>query len=301
MIRRGAILRVALLVFALSSSGCRWLPPSPPLVSSTGTPLSIDDERASRVLETYLEATRDRRGLRGSARVALSGPDFKLNRPQRIVVERPARIRFEILGLFDQLAAVLVTDGRRFGFFEASSGQISRGRVSSRLLWNLAKIDLSPEEVVGLLLGTPEPAPGLARASVWLEPDGRLAMAFAWPSEARPEPCRADLTRGLFERDCFVPQAALAFGGEVFFCDEAGYLVEQRSLEADGLIRFRASFDRYEVLEGADGVNFPMRVTIRSPGVDSLARFEWKRVMLASELSDRLFRLPLRRSPGMGG
>ncbi|MBJ20371.1 MAG: hypothetical protein GY910_20135 [bacterium] len=301
MIRRGSIPWIALLLLALTIAGCRWSPPPPRLLASTtGAPLAIDDARAERVLETYLDLIEGRRALRGSARVALSGPDFKLNRPQRVIVERPARLRFEILGLFDQLAAVLVTDGRRFGFFDAASGQISRGPVSAHLLWDLAKIDLSPEEAVGLLLGTPEPVPGLARSAVWLEPDGRIALAFAWPLEQWPGHCEADLRRGLVQRDCFVAEAALAGGGEVFFFDEGARLVELRSLESDGLVRFLVLFEQYEALEGGSGMVFPKRVTIRSPSAGSEARFDWKRVMLASELSDRLFRLPEQRNSGRG-
>lgn len=270
------------------------------LVSTTGTPLAIDDARAERALTSYLETVAGRSGMRGSARVALSGPEFKLNRPQRVVVERPARLRFEILGLFDQLAAVLVTDGRRFGFFDASTGQISRGRVSPSLLWDLARIDLTPEEAVALILGIPEPTPGIARSAVWLEPDGRVALAFAWPLDDPSSPCQSDPERALFEPTCFVEEAALAEGGEVFFFDAEGRLVEMRSLEAEGVIRFRVLFERYEALEGEGGVIFPKRVTIRSPGVDSEARFDWKRVMLASELSDRLFTLPERRNRRQG-
>jgi len=298
-VSRGAPVRpVALILLALFLAGCRGTQPL--LISTTGTPLAIDDARAGRVLETYLASSEHRNGLRGSARVAISGPDFKLNRPQRIVVERPARLRFEILGLFDQLVAVLATDGGRFGFYDASTGEISRGRVSSSLLWDLAKIDLSPDEAVGLLLGAPLPASGLARAGVWLEPNGRMALAFAWPTEASPRSCQTDPTRGLFDRACFVGEAALARGGEVFFFDTEGKLVELRSLEFEGVIRFRVLFEQYEPLEGADGVLFPMRITIRSPGVESEARFDWKRVMLASELSDRLFTLPERRKSGQG-
>lgn len=299
MIRRGgSIFPIALLLLLLLLGGCRSAPRL--VISTTGTPLAVDDARANRVLETYLAAIEGRSGLRGSARVAISGPDFKLNRPQRIVVERPARLRFEILGLFDQLAAVLVTNGHHFGFFDAVTGEISRGRVSSSLLWDLAKIDLLPDEAVGLILATPEPAAGLARAAVWLEPDARIALAFAWPSEEPREACLADPTSRLFDRDCFVEQDALAEGGEVFYFDAEGKLVELRALESDGLIRFRVVFEQYEAIDGADGVFFPKRVTIRSPSVDSEARLDWKRVMLASDLSDRLFRLPERRKTGQG-
>ncbi len=271
------------------------------LVSKAGTPLAIDDERADRVLGEYLGTLDSRRGLRGSARVALTGPDFQLNRPQRIVVERPASLRFEILGLFDQLAAILATDGREFGFFEAATGEITRGRVSPSLLWDLAKIDLSPEEAVGVLLGTPEPAPGVGRSAVWLEPDGRIALAFAWPSEDPSAACLSGGPSALFDPACFVGEAALAEGGEVFFFDEAGRLVELRSLEGAGEVRLRVLFEQYEPLDGADGVIFPKRVTVRSPAALSEARFDWKRVMFATDLSDRLFVLPEPRSAGRGG
>lgn len=294
----GIALLLLLMTGSLVLTGCRTAPPGPLLVSTTGMPLAIDDARANRVLEDYLATLEARRGLRGSARVALSGPELELNRPQRIVVERPARLRFEILGLFDQLAAILATDGRQFGFFDASTGEITRGRVTPSLLWDLAHIDLSAEEAVGLLLASPEPAPGVGRSAVWLEDDGRLALAFAWPRKDPPAACLADASNALFDPRCFVGEAALAEGGEVFFFDEAGRLVELRSLEPAGAVRLRALFERYAPLDDDDGVIFPRRITIRSPALESEARFDWKRVMLAEDLSDRLFRLPELRRVG---
>ena len=298
----GFALLLVVSMIAPTLAACRSAPPAGPmLVSRTGVPLAVDDERADRVLGDYLETLSSRRGLRGSARVALTGPDFKLNRPQRIVVERPASLRFEILGLFDQLAAILATDGREFGFFEAATGEITRGPVSPSLLWDLAKIDLSAEEAVGLLLGTPEPAPGVARSAVWMEPDGRIALAFAWPVTDPAAACLSGASSVLFDPECFVGEAALAEGGEVFFFDEGGRLVELRSLEAAGVIRLRVLFEGYEPLDAADGVIFPKRITIRSPAVLSEARFDWKRVMFATDLSDRLFVLPEPRRTGRGG
>jgi hypothetical protein len=293
----GGVLPVALLVFSLL--GCQ----STPLRSMglDGAPLPIDDARADEVLLNYFSEMDGRTGLRGSARVSLVGPDFNLNRPQRIVVERPGRVRFEVLALFDQLAAILVSDGDRYGFYDASTEKISRGYVTPRFLWDLAKIDLAPEQLVGLLLGAPEPSPGLARAGVWLEPDGRIVVAFAWPSGTPPAGCEMDLERGRFDSACYVDPSALADGGELFLFDREGRLVEIRSLAASGALRYRAIFEGYEALGGEGGVVFPKRVTIRSPGVESEARFDWKRVMLASDLSDRLFVLPQARRPGQGG
>jgi hypothetical protein len=280
------------LAFSLSLvlAGCR---PPPPTLEMTGTPLAIDDARAEVVLTSYLDEVEARSALRGHARVLLEGPDFKLNRPQRIVVERPARLRFEVLGLFDQLAAILVTDGRGFGFYDASTGEMSRGRVNGSLLWNLAKIDLDPHEVVGLLLGSPAPSPGIARADVWLEPEGRMAIAFAWPTDEQASLClEAPERSGLFEVDCFMSRSELQQGGEVFFFEPDGRLSEMRALDPNGIMRFRATFEEYKPLVDGDvGSAFPHRITIRSPAVESEARFVWKRVILAEELSDRFFEL----------
>lgn len=288
------------LLLSLLVAGCR----TSPIVDlqMTGTSLPIDDARAERVLRDYLELVEARSALRGSARVRLEGPDFKLNRPQRILVERPGRIRFEVIGLFDQLVAILATDGRRFGFYEASNGLVSRGRVTPALLWNLAKIDLDVPEVVGLLLGAPMPNAGLARAAVWLEPDGGLVLAFAWPTNVSNAKCSDDPEGSLFDSDCFVSVDALEDGGEMFLFDVDGRLAEVRGLDPGGVIRFRATFEDYRSLDGeTSGVDFPNRVTIRSPSAESLARFDWNRVMLADELSDRFFRIPERGGQNQGG
>ena len=284
----------------------------------TGTPLAVDDPRAEAVLRDYQVQVEARKALRGSARVALVGKDFTLNRPQRIAVERPGRLRFEILALFDQIAAILATDGEHFDFYDASTGEIQRGRVRSSLLWDLAKIDLSPEEVVGLLLGAPVPEPGTRRAGVWLEPEGRLAIAFAWPRESADPICEAeDPWAVFFLASCsLTEEAVLEMGGPLFFFDQDGKLVELRVLEPGGVIRYRAYFEEYAELpapaavgeepaegraETISGVNFPKRVLLESPIMGSSARFEWKRVMLADDLSDRLFRLPEPRRARQGG
>ncbi len=300
MNRRGALIPAIGLLLSLVVAGCR----TSPIVDLrlSGTMLPIDDARAERVLRSYLELVQTRSALRGSARVRLEGPDFKLNRPQRILVERPARVRFEVIGLFDQLAAMLATNGRIFGFYDASDGRVSRGVVTPTLLWDLAKIDLDLHEVVGLLLGAPMPSVGLARAGVWLEPDGGLVLAFAWPRDEPDGYCREDPTRSLLDSDCSTSVDALARGGEVFLFDVDGRLVEVRGLDPGGKLRFRATFEDYRLLDGeAAGVEFPNRVTIRSMEAESLARFVWKQVMLADELPDRLFMISAPRTANQGG
>lgn len=262
-----------------------------------GTPLPVDDARASRVIETYLAGAAVRTGLRGSARVVLTGPDFKLNRPQHIVVERPARLRFEVVGLFDQLAAVIVSDGERYGFYDAATGEMERGPLTPTLLWELAQVDVEVAEAVGILLGAPQPMAGSARAAVWLEVEDRIGVAFASGRRVVRPDCPADPERGWRDAACFAAEADLAGGGDAFVFDRAGRLVELRAYEAEGRLRYRARFEDYGGLgEGEGRIEFPMRVTIDSPAMRSEARFVWNRVMLASGLPDRLFRLPERRA-----
>jgi hypothetical protein len=80
--------------------------------------------------------------------------------------------------------------------------------------------------------------------------------------------------------------------------------VEMRSLASRGRIRFRATFEGYQTLPGDDSdLEFPERTTIHSPGsgMESMARFVWKRVMLAEELSDRFFQIRRRSKSTPGG
>lgn len=290
--------------------------------------LAIDDARAERVLAIYYDTTEERHGLRGSARVALSGPDFKLNRPQNIAVKRPANLRFEIVGLFDQLAAVLATDGDEYGFYEAGESKIERGILTPGLFWNLAKIDLDPEELVGILLGTPLPSPGIARAAVWLEAAvaderaSRIAIAFAWPESeagatdatdalgaggAMGVDCAADSALLGADPACFLSPEAMATGAEIFVFDEGARLVEMRAVDASGRLRYRAEYEEYEPLAASAAAAeaamtlFPNCVTIESSEAESVARFEWKRVMLADDLSDQHFRIPERGGRPSGG
>jgi len=269
----------------------------------SGTPLAIDDPRASEVLVEHRDRVAQGRALRGSARVRLEGPDFKLNRPQRIAVARPGKLRFEVLGLFDVLAAMLVSDGIEFGFYDASTGEITRGPMTPALLWELAKLDLDAQEVVDLLLAAPLPSPDLARAGVWLEDDAGITVAYAPLDEVDPGAgCAIGAGAGPLaagERPCHASLDDLARGGEIFRFDAHGLLREMRSIDSGWVTRYRASFDEYTDLEGTQGFRrFPMRLTIRSPQLEAWARFEWKRVMLANQLPDRFFTIAAQRESG---
>ena len=284
---------VSLVGLLFVGLACRTAPPAGLL---RGAPLPLEDERASRLVDDYLTRTETRRALRGSARVALSGPDFKLNRPQNVVVARPARLRFEVVGLFEQLAAVLVSDGETYGFFDASTGEMETGAVTPDLLWSLGKVDLAVDEAVAILLAAPRPPPFGARAAVWREDEDRVGVAFASSSARAREDCPPTPDRGWQDAACFGEPGDLMDGGEVFVFDGTGRLVEVRAYEPGGALRYLARFTGFRPIADESGsVEFPASVEIQSPAVRAEARFDWKRVQLTAEVDDRWFRLPERR------
>ena len=142
-------------------------------------PLSPGDPRPRRLLDDWVERASQRQRLRGLARLAVDRNDgsVRLRGKQLVVLERPSRLRVEILGFLNQPLAVIATDGEGFEVYRAEDQSYEAGEVDDRLLWNEAGIDLSPEEAVAVLLGVPisDPLPALANAVS--DGDGRIRIS----------------------------------------------------------------------------------------------------------------------------
>ena len=114
-----------------------------------------------------------REGLRAQLRLAVDvdedapGGPVHLRSRQRVLLERPARLRVEIEGLLGTTVAVLTTDGVRYAL-HAADGSRESGVVHDGLLWQVAGLDLSPREAVDAILGVPP-----------LEPPTRIGSALA--------------------------------------------------------------------------------------------------------------------------
>jgi len=144
-----------------------------------GTPLPAGDPLAARLIGELEESAQVRDSMRGAARLSLDAPDLRFRRPQRFAAQRPGAIRVEILGLFQQVAAVLVTRDGRYQFFDSGERRLQHGPVTPDLLWQVARVDLSPEQVVELLLGAPTPSPGLEPRGGQRFPDGSVRVDLA--------------------------------------------------------------------------------------------------------------------------
>jgi len=168
----------ALLLLVGWVAGCASVPPRVP-----ATPLPPDDPRPEAWLAALAERAEARRALRGRAHLAVDAEadGVHLRSHQVLVVERPARLRVEILGLLRQTVAVLVTDGERFEFVSAGDrASYESGPVYPGLLWEVAYLALEPADVVDLVLGAPRPVrAGLARAGAEESAEGFVRVALA--------------------------------------------------------------------------------------------------------------------------
>lgn len=247
--------RAALLVAALWLSGC--VGPAPP--PDTGVPLAADDVRPARLVSSLAERVRARQSLRGVVRVAVDAEDVSLRTTQRIAALRPSRLRVEVMGLFGQVAAVLTTDGHTYQFAEAGAGTIERGIVTPDLLWQIARVDLAPEEAVGLLLGAPSTAADRVTAAARQMEDGEIRV-------------RLDDARGR-------ARERLAF-------DPAGRLVGVEAWDERGSAAYEARFADFR---DVDGSAFADRVDLRFPRTGATATVEFRGVELNPDLDPRLF------------
>jgi hypothetical protein len=148
--------------------------------------LPDDDPRPDILLADWIERSRARQALAGSARLAVDAPgqaagggDLSLRSRQRLLVARPARLRVEILGFLGTTAAVLATDGEHYELFRAGDRSFDSGPVHDALLWEVARLDLTPEEAVDVILGVPPDTGLLDIAAAYQAEQGRVRIALA--------------------------------------------------------------------------------------------------------------------------
>jgi hypothetical protein len=196
-VNRAALL-VALLV---ATAGCR--------TAAIRLPLPADDPRPTALIRAWQERVAERRALRGTARLAVDGEQVHVRARQILVVERPSRLRVEVQGLLSQTVAVLVTDGPRYQLFRAEDRSFESGEVHPGLLWQVASLDLTPEEAIDVVLGAPRLDAALKPLRAFETGEGEIGIDLG------------DAAGNLRERRSFDAQGSLrrverfAEGGEV--------------------------------------------------------------------------------------
>jgi hypothetical protein len=248
--------RAALCLLPLLLAGCRTLVPD-------ALPLPADDPRAGALVGRLAASADERRALRGRTRVSIDGQRGGAFSRQLLAVERPARLRLEVLGMLGQRVAVLATDGASYDLFRAESPGVETGDVHDEILWEVAGLPLTPAEAVRLALGAPlAPSARVDHASELAE-QGGIRVELAGP----PDASRVTLE---FE-----------VGGRL-----SRYLV--RAPEGDAVLD--AHYDDYREV---DGMAFAHRIEVEFPFADTRAEIVFQWVELNPELPAELFRLQL--------
>jgi hypothetical protein len=254
-------LAAAALLAASLLAGCRTAGPALPA-------LPPDDPRPAALVSRLAATGAERTALRAGARVSIEGQRRASFAKQLLLLERPARLRLEIVGMLGQRVAVLATDGARYDLYRAESPALESGEVHPGILWEVAGLALTPEEAVQLALGVPllpsEGAPPAERAAVL--PDGGVRVVL--------RPAHRDDPRRTLD---------FALTGEL-----ARYAVHAPG----GELVFEARYGDYRDVTGSA---FAHAIEVELPSTRTHAEIQFQWVELNPPLGDALFRLELRR------
>jgi hypothetical protein len=164
----------ALALLALALTACR----TPlPLVWA---PVAPEDPRPAARVAALRALADERQALRANARVGSEGPAGSGFSNQLLLVQRPANLRVEVLGLLQQRVLVLATDGTRYELYRAEGRQVEAGEVHPGVLGEVAGLPLTPDAAAALLLAAPR-APDAPPGAVREAGDGTLSLA--WPDQ----------------------------------------------------------------------------------------------------------------------
>ena len=197
---RAAALGLALLALA---TGCRSLVPA--------TPLLPDDPRPRALLAAWRAQTAGRqcaarrgalRRRRGGRRRRRRGPGTS-RPPAPVAGASGAACGSKCSASSTPTLAVLTTDGERYALAsEAEERRFDSGPVYEELLWDVARLDLTPSEAVEVILGAPQPDAELqAEAAFAVGEQVRIELADA-------ERARAPRLRVRQRRRAAPPRAA---------------------------------------------------------------------------------------------
>src|SRR5215218_10329768 len=108
--------------------------------------------------------------LQGESRLRVDSPDAKGTVTLFGAIARPGMLHLETLDFFGKPLAVLVSDGRRFGLYQAQENRYYRGPATPENLSRFLPVVIPGEELVALMLGQ---APRLAVAPVSVRSDAK--------------------------------------------------------------------------------------------------------------------------------
>jgi hypothetical protein len=137
---------VGLLVLAFGLGGCPRRPPDFGPEPYEEAQAVLDAVRANQAAPGALIA---------DARVRVATPAARGGADHFVVAERPGNLRLETLSFFGNPIALVLVSGDDFLLWEIEANRAWQGPATAESLGMLLPIDLEPDAVVSLLLGTP--------------------------------------------------------------------------------------------------------------------------------------------------
>lgn len=133
----------------LLSVGLLGCPRLPPLDYGKDGPAKDGEELLKRI--DFAEAQVF--SVKGDAKLIVESPQGKGSVSLFVAVLHPAQLHIEQLDFFGRPEGILVTDGERFGLYDAKAHKYFRGPASVQNMARFVPIALPPRELAALLMG----------------------------------------------------------------------------------------------------------------------------------------------------
>jgi hypothetical protein len=235
---------------------------------------------ADRALELHRLVREQVPSIRAEARVEQRGNQGRIKGTVYLLVERPSRVRFDVMTQFGPIA-ILTSDGARFAFSDLREKRFLTGETCPANIARLLNVSLSAEQTVLLLLGG-TPVIEHVKSSVAWDSEGFYRFVLHAADGQRQEV------------DLEVPEAHLQLP------TERQRLVLRRSelFDARGRSVWRALYDDYRSLStGGVRTDLPYSVDVTQETAGTETRIRFKDVAVDTGLpGDAFVQMP---APGM--
>lgn len=255
-------LSFALALLALPLTGCPHLVRPTQPWSDAQQALRAHDSLRVRIRSLRAEARADQRGSQGRVRGTVL-----------MFVERPDRVRFDVMTQFGP-AAALTSDGHTFAMADFRERTFVTGRACPSSIARLLGMPLSSEDIGRLLLGG-TPRIESVRETIAVDPDdGHYHLALFGRDGGRQE-----IELGIRDADEHAPPA-----------EQRLRLLRTELFDARGHTLWRVTYDDYRVVPvGEQGVAIPYEVFFEHPGRDTDTRLRFEDIDVNVTVPDGAF------------
>jgi outer membrane lipoprotein-sorting protein len=244
-----------LLLLVALLAGCTGLRvrPTPP---RTVPPEAVSAESLLRGVDNRSASLHSFRAL---ADMHYVGPKDKLAVKEIVVVERPDRLRIEMMSAFG-VALQIASDGQHLSAYHRGERTYYRGKATPDNLARFTRLELDLRDVADLLIGLPPGRLRLGRASIAFEPP----LGF-WRVTT-----------------------ALAGGGSQTMWFDPDTLLTVRAEETDrrGTVLYKAAYSNYTTVSG---VPIPREVRFEVPEQSAKIDLRYSEISLNGQLPLDLF------------